>query len=56
MHEAASLGFSEVVEILIKARADINARDINSFTPLGYARRSGGQEVIELLERYDASL
>jgi len=54
MHEAASLGYHEVTEVLIKAGANINIRDINSLTPLGYARRSGNQEGIELLERYGA--
>jgi ankyrin repeat protein len=56
LHEAAFLGYPKVVEILIKVKADINIRDINSITPLGYAMRSGGQEVIELLEHNGAHL
>jgi len=54
LHEAASLGFRNVVDILISARADINARDINGISPLGYAMRSGNQDTIELLQSLGA--
>jgi ankyrin repeat protein len=56
LHEAASLGYSDIAEILIEAKADINKRDINSITPLGYAMRSGYQEIIDLLENYGAHM
>jgi len=55
LHEAASLGFRNVVEILIDAKADINARDINDITPLGYAERSPSLETAELLREYGAT-
>lgn len=56
LHEAASLGYPVVAETLIKAKARLNTRDISSFTPLGYAKRSGNQEVIELLEAHGAKM
>jgi len=56
MHEAAILGYRVVAKTLIKAKANLNIRDISSFTPLGYAKRSGSQEVIELLEAHGAKL
>lgn len=34
LHEAASLGHHNIVELLIDAKANINARDINGITPL----------------------
>lgn len=52
LHEAATLCYPDVAEKLIGARANINVRDINSYTPLGYAQLSGCQEVINLLESH----
>jgi ankyrin repeat protein len=52
LHEAASLGFRDVVAILIHARADINARDINDITPLGYAVRSSSLATAKLLKDF----
>lgn len=49
LHEAASLGYHDIMELLIDAKANINARDINGITPLGYALRSSSQETITLL-------
>ena len=50
LHEAASLGYRDVAELLIDAKAGVNARDINGITPLGYALRSSSQEAVTLLQ------
>jgi ankyrin repeat protein len=50
LHEAASVGYHDIVEVLIDARVDINARDMNGFTAMGYAMRSGNQDIVELLQ------
>jgi ankyrin repeat protein len=55
LHEAASLGFRDVMEILIEAKADINARDINGITPLGYAMRSQSRDAVTLLQEFGAT-
>ncbi len=49
LHEAASVGYRDIVDILIGAKADMNARDVNGFTPLGYAMRLGNADTVELL-------
>ena len=50
LHEAASLGYPDVVKLLIDAKANINVRDINDMTPLGYAMTSPSEEVVILLQ------
>jgi ankyrin repeat protein len=55
LHEAASLGFRDVIETLIQAGAEINARDINGITPLGYALRSSSVEAANLLQDFGAT-
>lgn len=54
LHEAASIGHHNALEILIKAGADINVRDINDITPLGYAMRSPSQASVSLLQSFGA--
>jgi ankyrin repeat protein len=55
LHEAASLGFRDVIDTLIQAGAEINSRDINSITPLGYALRSSSVEAANLLQDFGAT-
>ena len=55
LHEAASLGFPAVVKVLIEAKAEINVRDINDITPLGYALRSSSTEAATLLQQAGAT-
>lgn len=55
LHEAASLGFHKVIEILALSHADLNAHDINDITPLGYAMRSQSKEAVEVLQNLGAT-
>ncbi len=41
LHLAAGMGQTDIANILIKARAAINARDKNGWTPLYYAAALG---------------
>lgn len=50
LHEAASLGYYDVVKTLISANARINLRDVSGITPLGYALRSSSPETAALLQ------
>ena len=49
LHEAAFEDKSEIVKILLKYHADVNARDWAGMTPLHRAAEKGGQETIGLL-------
>jgi ankyrin repeat protein len=49
LHVAAEKGFGRVLELLIKAGADVNAPDNNSRTPLMKAATSDNTESIEIL-------
>lgn len=49
LHLAARHGYTEVVEKLIKAGADVNIANRNGDTPLGLARRNGHREITEML-------
>lgn len=49
LHLAAEKGFGRVLELLIKAGADVNAPDSNSRTPLMKAATSDNTESIEIL-------
>ena len=58
MHNAALMGHKEIVEILINANADVNAKDANNQTPLDIAQinaRLGHQsnkETADLLRKH----
>jgi ankyrin repeat protein len=49
LHEAAFHVHTTIVELLIKAAADINAKDNDGMTPLHLAAYKGHREVAELL-------
>jgi ankyrin repeat protein len=51
LHEAASLGHKEVVEILLASKADVNAKDKYGDTPLRMAMRYGHKDVAKILRR-----
>lgn len=46
---ASFLGYTEVVEALLDAGADVNSKDDNGRTPLMYAAAGGRTEIVELL-------
>ena len=50
LHKAARAGDLHAVEALIKAGANVNARDNDGNTPLYYARSKEERAVIRLLE------
>jgi ankyrin repeat protein len=49
LHIASSKGYSEVVDILIKAGANIEAEDDSSNSPMAYAVQNGHYNVVEFL-------
>ncbi len=49
LHEAANHGRKEIAELLLKAGADVNAKDVGGYTPLVLAVASNRREVVELL-------
>lgn len=48
---AASKGYSELIKILIKYKADLSLKDTAGKTALEYARENGHSECIALLEK-----
>jgi uncharacterized protein len=51
---AAQNGNPEVVQALIDAKADVNAKARNGDTPLSKASEKGHQQVVELLKKAGA--
>lgn len=49
LHEAASRGHKEVIEILLSANAPMNPRTKNNKIPADLARRNGHLECEEIL-------
>ena len=49
LHAAAYRGHTEVVELLVAHRADVNARDVRGWIPLHVAVDQGHTQVAELL-------
>ena len=49
LHIAAAEGTAEQVKILAKAGADVNAKDINGYTPLILAAQRGNAETVKAL-------
>lgn len=50
LHDAAAMGFAELVSFLVAHGADVNARDKDGETPLSMATRNGHPEVVRILE------
>jgi ankyrin repeat protein len=55
LHEAARKGFDEVVQQLLEAGADVEARDGWNRTPLSDALRKGHEEVAAVLRAAGAT-
>ena len=53
LHLAAYYGHSEVMQVLLDNKADVNARDIDGTTPLHYAAYSGNLIAIKICLSYD---
>jgi len=49
LHLAASEGHTDVAELLLAQKADVNAKDIGNGTPLHWAAGTGNKDVAELL-------
>ena len=45
-------GHKEIVELLIAAGADVNAKDQNDYTPLDFANRLKHTEIADLLRKH----
>ncbi|GFY68105.1 ankyrin-3 [Trichonephila inaurata madagascariensis] len=56
LHVAADNGHLEVVKILIRSGADVNARTVSDSTPLHSAVQSGDEEIVECLLRHGAEV
>ena len=52
LHHAASIGYKEIVELLIANGADVNAKDHNGETPLDWAVRAKEPETADLLRKH----
>jgi ankyrin repeat protein len=55
LHSAVAAGRGDVVEVLLHAGADPNARQHGGFTPLMAAEQTGNLELAELLIRHGAA-
>ncbi|GKZ33149.1 hypothetical protein AbraIFM66950_002933 [Aspergillus brasiliensis] len=51
LHVAASLGFDEIVDELLKAGASVRCWDINKIDPITYAQQFGKNSTASLLQR-----
>jgi hypothetical protein len=56
LHEACVTGFVKGIELLVEAKADVNSRNINEWTPLLYASDKGYDDCIHLLIKHGANL
>ncbi|PNG99918.1 Palmitoyltransferase AKR1, partial [Tetrabaena socialis] len=56
LHCASLNGSKEVVEALLRARADMAAKDTGGWTALHYASLNGSKEVVEALLRAKADM
>lgn len=53
---ACCSGTFEIVELLIKYKADVNFKDNNNITPLMMACKSGSNDIVKLLLKFDADV
>lgn len=56
LHHAVDVDHTELVELLIKSGADVNARDLQRETPLHIAAQNGNREIAELLIKSGADV
>ena len=56
LHVASSLGFDQMVELLISKGACIEAKDTQDCTPLQMAIKTNRKEIVDLLLKHDAEI
>ena len=56
LHVASSLGFDQMVELLISKGANIVAKDTQDCTPLHIAIKTNRKEIVDLLIKHDAEI
>ena len=56
LHVASSLGFDQMVELLISKGACIEAKDTQDCTPLHIAIKTNRKEIVEVLLKHDADI
>lgn len=49
LHFAAMDGYKEIVELLLRYKADANSKEFAEMTPLHWAARNGYDEIVEIL-------
>ena len=49
LHFAAKRGHRDIVDLLLKEKADIEAKNVNQSTPLHFAVGSGHRDIVDLL-------
>jgi len=54
-HEAASLGYRDIIKVFLKYKGDFSKRDINHYNVLNYAQMSGSESIVRLLKRHGAT-
>ncbi|CAG5123838.1 unnamed protein product, partial [Candidula unifasciata] len=56
LHCAAAKGNTGIVEILLKAKANVNAEDEENWSPLHFAANTGHKKIVEILVRAGAHI
>ena len=51
---AADKGHPEIVNFLLEAGADVNARDFSGYSALGFAQNAGHAEIVDMLRKAGA--
>lgn len=52
LHEAASAGHKDVIQVLLSMNAPVNPRTLADDVPADLARRNGHQDCVKLLREY----
>lgn len=52
LHEAASAGHSQVIQVLLTMNAPVNPRTVTDDVPADLAKRNGHNECVKLLRTY----
>ena len=56
LHAACYDGRADIAELLLRLGADVNAREVNGWTPLHLAAGNGHLDVIDILARHGADI
>ena len=55
LHGAAAAGRTDIVEVLLKNKADVNLRDGRGLTPLKVAEQQGRAKIVDMLRQHGAT-